>query len=453
MSARIAFAQDVPADKPPAGKFQDEQLGVVFPGALAGLKLQGKQVYAKPEFGYSLRYQGRDLTKADIYVYDMGISGIPNGHESKFVKSESASLGRVLQIMQKRGYYSGVKQLASGVAGQEGPFRFAWSKFEFFQKPGKGRVAGMRVSESFITGFAAKFVKIRLSYQKDNLAEGKKISARLAKEVADLLTKAATIRDPKEADFVIEVDPSLPKHISAPWLAYVLARQAYVLKHVGQYDLIPGRMVPKFEEEVQGRKMLAEIWAGSKRKNKDLKDKYLDELLAVGKAKFMAEYVWTYLKQPAWPKQPRGLRLKEFTLWRQRNLKDHKPETHGGIRAQRKRARPVPREKAGTEKRPAKYVFGKGFDKTVFGFPPGRQGDLRCRPRPFHLLQERRHPPGARHGEGAAGRQGNGHRPSHVRQRVPGRCEAKELLGSIIKSHPGTEAAKEARATLAKLRE
>jgi len=358
LSAHAAFGEDARLPKAPAPKWADKQLGVAFGGTLAGLKFSGQHAYDNPKLGYSLRYQGTDLTKADIYVYDMGISGIPNGHDNKLVKSQSDSVGRELLIMQQRGYYNRVKQLGKGVVGT-GPIRFAWTRFEFFQTPGRGRTAGMRVSESFVTGFGGKFIKIRLTYKKDNLAEGGKISPRLARDLADLLREAITIRDPKQAKFVIEVDSAMPKHLVTPWLAYLLARQAYVTKHIDRYDLMVGRMVPKFQEEVQGRKMLVRMWAGAKQKDKAPKDpraKYLDKLTAVDKAGFMAEYVWTYLKQPAWTAQPKGLRLKEFAAWQQRNLPAHKARTYGGIRIQRKPARPKSgdKDKAPARKKPAR---------------------------------------------------------------------------------------------------
>jgi hypothetical protein len=111
-----------------------------------------------------------------------------------------------------------------------------------------------------------------------------------------------------------------------------MERQVYIREHTDQYKLIPGIVIPTFDEEVEGRKTMAQIWKELKEKDQSRTDKYLDELLPVHEADFMREYVWTYLKQQSWSKQPKDLRLKEFSVWQQLHLKGHQPKTHGNIR-------------------------------------------------------------------------------------------------------------------------
>jgi hypothetical protein len=158
----------------------------------------------------------------------------------------------------------------------------------------------------------------------------------LIREIVQLLKAAATPREGEERSFTLETDGSLPEKLRVFWLGYLLARQAYILKNEDQYNLLPGLIVPGFEEELEGRKALARI---CKKMDNKLEDKYLNELELVHKAGFMREYVWTYLKRASWDK-PEKLRMKDFQIWKKANLKGHKVESHGSIKVTIKTAEP-----------------------------------------------------------------------------------------------------------------
>ena len=146
-----------------------------------------------------------------------------------------------------------------------------------------------------------------------------------------LVASSLAFADSGKTGFTIEVDGSLPDHLGAPWLGYLMARQVYIMKHEDQYDLSPGVIIPKFEEEVEARTSLVQIWEELKKKDEKLKDKYLNELQLVHEAGFMHEYVWTYLRRVSWEK-PEKLKLKDFSNWRKKQLNKHKVESHGDIR-------------------------------------------------------------------------------------------------------------------------
>jgi hypothetical protein len=132
--------------------------------------------------------------------------------------------------------------------------------------------------------------------------------------------------------YALELDHTLPDYVNAAWLGYLMERQVYIRDHLDQYELTPGIIIPTFDEEVEGRKTMTQIWKELKEKDQTRTDKYLDELIPVHEADFMREYVWTYLRQESWSQQPTALRLKEFSAWQQLHLKGHQPETHGNIR-------------------------------------------------------------------------------------------------------------------------
>lgn len=155
-----------------------------------------------------------------------------------------------------------------------------------------------------------------------------------------VLAAPSTFAGNDQIGYALELDPALPDYVAAAWLGYLMERQVYIREHTDQYKLAPGIVMPTFGEEVEGRKTMAQIWKELKEKDQSRKDKYLDELVPVQEADFMREYVWTYLKQQSWSKQPKDLRLKEFSVWQELHLKDHQPETHGNIRITKASAKP-----------------------------------------------------------------------------------------------------------------
>ncbi|MFC1497356.1 hypothetical protein ACFLS1_02640 [Verrucomicrobiota bacterium] len=326
LSVRImAVAADAPIYK-----HEDEDLGISYPETLAGMEFVQVCEYEDPRLGYSVRYQGQNLIKADIYVYDYGLMGIPNGCDNKPVKSESVSIGQAIKAMVKEDKYTRVQNVCTGFKPQKGPIRFIWNKYQFshvIEKDDDGDYGGVRLSEGLITGFNGKFVKIRLTYRKENSRIGTKTSNDVVNEVVDLLKPA----DEAGISFVIEGDGSLSDKLAASWLCYLMGRLTYVTAHEDQYNLLPGYNVPKFEEEVEGRNKLAQIWKELKAKEDYLNDKYLDELELVLDAGFMREYVWVYLKRLSW-KRPTGLKTNSFQNWAKKKLKDHEVETYGNLR-------------------------------------------------------------------------------------------------------------------------
>jgi hypothetical protein len=136
--------------------------------------------------------------------------------------------------------------------------------------------------------------------------------------------------------YVYDLDLSLPDYVNAAWLGYLMQRQIYIGEHMDQYKFIPGIIIPRFDEEVEGRKSLAQIWKELKQADRRRTDKYLDELIPVHEADFMREYVWTYLKQRSWSKEPENLRLKEFSAWQQTHLQGHQTETRGRLSFKKK---------------------------------------------------------------------------------------------------------------------
>jgi len=78
-----------------ADGYTDAELRLAFPAELAGMRYGGVHKYGRPGLGYSVRYDGPNRLKVDIYVCDNGAPSIPNGCDNEIVKAEALSLGKV----------------------------------------------------------------------------------------------------------------------------------------------------------------------------------------------------------------------------------------------------------------------------------------------------------------------------------------------------------------------
>jgi len=136
----------------------------------------------------------------------------------------------------------------------------------------------------------------------------------------------------KGLSVAIEWSPTEPEKERALWLAYLMSRAKYILKHIDAYPQQVGPVIPSFEEEIEARTTVAKIYQGLRAKDEELDLPYFNDLVRVAQAGFMREYVWHYLRQPAWEQMPANIRMEKFETWRRSNLAEHKPITRGGIR-------------------------------------------------------------------------------------------------------------------------
>ena len=136
----------------------------------------------------------------------------------------------------------------------------------------------------------------------------------------------------RDLAIAVEVDPTGPEKEGAVWLAYVLARARYVGEHIASYPRQIGPITPLFEEEVEARSTVAEIYEELRAKDRELDVPYFNDLVRVAKGGFVREYVWHYLRQPAWKQVPADLKMEPFEAWRRTNLAEHKAIARGRLR-------------------------------------------------------------------------------------------------------------------------
>ena len=113
------------------------------------------------------------------------------------------------------------------------------------------------------------------------------------------------------------------------WVAYSLSRSVCQLEGGGEN---PGRR-QSFDCELLARSILVEQWLQFSAEASDSDSTaaagavYLDTLARVHSAGFLPEYIWHYLRRPAW-QMPADLRTQAFARWRREQLPaDHRPLT------------------------------------------------------------------------------------------------------------------------------
>jgi len=225
----LMLACSASAEQPSGPAYTDSDIGVSFPKTLGGLAFKEMHKYKEPELGYSLRYRGNDITIADVYVYDKKLTDIPTGHDNSILKAEAAEIMEVLNIMQKRGDYRNVRVTKTGVKPETASFRFLWNRFEYIQASKTSAYKGIRISESFVTGYKGKFVKVRLDYKKTDAEEGQRTSDRLGEELAQFLAAADATTSVMTPDAVLKAiklfrqDPLGPEGVEAVALILTFA--------------------------------------------------------------------------------------------------------------------------------------------------------------------------------------------------------------------------------------
>jgi hypothetical protein len=160
-----------------SGPYVEPQTGVAFPDALGPLKREQAHKYDRPELGVSIRYTGAGPIKADVYVYDLGRTGLGRGTRSPAVKDAFQQAQGALFLMEKRRYYQDVKKLSEDKTALDTPSgKLAMLRAAFQYR--QARRAGvddqrLRTSYLLLTAYKDKYLKVRFTYvdQKDTKGE------------------------------------------------------------------------------------------------------------------------------------------------------------------------------------------------------------------------------------------------------------------------------------------
>lgn len=171
---------------------QQQLAGVLVPSLnfpeVEGFERGEINQFEDPRAGYSLAYDSSEpKITVTVYVYNRGLTSIPNGIESELAKAQVDEVEQALPEMVRRGHYTSFKRRGDG----EKPFGISkalWRSFEL------GSAEGSLNSEVYVTAFQNSFIKVRGTYSTES-AEA------CEKKVTELIARLGEILQPgKDAE-------------------------------------------------------------------------------------------------------------------------------------------------------------------------------------------------------------------------------------------------------------
>ncbi len=181
-----------------ADTWRHDGTGMVFPSRLGGLIYQGTESFEQQEFGVAVRYQGPQLLKADVFLYNLGLQRIPNGIDSELIKRHFESVSQDVVNAEKRGWYASLVEVGSGTVAlgdSRGGHRALYRCFEYDQNPGPTTASTQRRrSYVILTGYQNHFVKIRFTFLASTRSYGELTLKRFLIDLGRLFKKTGPSR-------------------------------------------------------------------------------------------------------------------------------------------------------------------------------------------------------------------------------------------------------------------
>lgn len=165
---------------------------LALPKAIGDLKYEKRTDYEPKELGYSLRYSGGELLKADVYIYSRGVKNLHDGIESPEVQKEMSDVINTLRQLEKLGKYRDVTEVSRGERGfDDSKTKFLWARRRYRQAPGTGVVyTGPRISDTYLLAHHGKFLKIRITTNELDLEKHDPQIERFVQELARLVERS-----------------------------------------------------------------------------------------------------------------------------------------------------------------------------------------------------------------------------------------------------------------------
>ncbi len=139
--------------------YYSEKISAKFPSGISGMDLTEITDFEKRRsgLGVGLSYRADDM-RADIYIYDMGMTDIPDGISSGLAEMSLKWSAMEIEEQGRRRIYASLKEL-------DGPRVMKLKSSEFLCKRYSFIEAGLQ-KESFLllTCRGGNFIKIRLTY-------------------------------------------------------------------------------------------------------------------------------------------------------------------------------------------------------------------------------------------------------------------------------------------------
>ena len=155
--------------------YQHPETKFVFPAVIGAFERTGVERYPDARLGVKVGYVARGLGRADIYVFDLGIAGIPAGIDSEPVRRAFTSADSDVGEMARRGYYLDLKRMVPSDATlqlKDRTPRFRMAVYEYRIK--RGESTEPVVSWLLVTGARANFLKVRYTHPASRVEDGQR---------------------------------------------------------------------------------------------------------------------------------------------------------------------------------------------------------------------------------------------------------------------------------------
>lgn len=277
---------------------------------------------SRPGGSYSYRAAGLAL---DIDVYDYAAARLPDGIASKLLEREFVRMQRSLPAGSAQLIRAGTIALGGAASTPAIPAREA-----VFARRGASFDG---TSYLWIAARGGRLYEMRFDvsagFEDDGRVSRSEALAALGQAIArpSEVPSAASV---PPVDVSILWDPATPPSERPLWTAYLYTRAALVAAESEDVAFPSGDHAASFNEEFRGRLIAVNLYRQLRRRDPAFKSDYFADLDRVEASGFLREYIWQYLRKPAWT-EPGGLRLAAFDAWRAAHLRNHVAETYGRI--------------------------------------------------------------------------------------------------------------------------
>lgn len=306
-----------------------------LPQNIGPMRFSGESRFSDRRMGRSFAYNASGIS-LNLYVYDYGLSDIPDGPDSVAVCEQFESAKREIE---RGGNYQNVVfggEFSRAMKAGPMPFVAREAVYEF------DRNGIHAVSALWVTAADGYFLKLRLSLRAEVADEFEDARDEILDTIAGALAARPPRRAPEPArEASIDVNSTTDVAAAAAWLAYAVELSRFAREHPEIQPPCGGYLVPGFAAELAARQ--AALREYRVRDASVRTSSYFNQLEHVDAAGFLDEYVWYYLRDEHTDiAPPPGIDLGAFETFRQRELATHTAQSGARVRINAVRVLPPP---------------------------------------------------------------------------------------------------------------
>src|SRR5262245_48035016 len=279
------------------------------------MRFTGTNGYSDRRLGRSFGY-GTSGISLTIYVYDYGLSNVPDGPDSV---DACEQFERAKYEIEFGGNYQNVVLREQSTRRMKSGANAPLAREAHYDLDRNGIHA---VSMLWVTAADGYFVKLRLSLRGEVADELDDAREQILAVIADAFATRPARPAPAatQPDSSIEIDPGNDAAEAQLWVAYASGLLKAAREAPGTLPPCGGALTSRFATELAARREALREY----RSRDPRPPGYFAELARVEDAGFLDEYVWYYLRDAATETTPpAGLDLAGFEGFRQRELATH----------------------------------------------------------------------------------------------------------------------------------